>query len=202
MPGAFSRKLLQVRYAYDYPHLADAVKAGSVWMLFKWLVMKLTTLVEADPADHDPGEHAKTRSDMFWNVGQAILIFERAPLILIRAQADESFRLGITGLQMYQQLANESVAAKDCIWKVRPKTHALGELLLHTWETRDKPYYPDCFDFESFLRIEKNVVTKTYASTASLSTIERYLLLLTISALNRSPLQQHQQRQQQQHHCL
>jgi hypothetical protein len=188
MPGAFSRKLLQVKYAYDYPHLADAVKAGSVRMLFKWLIMKLTTLVEADPADHDPSEHAKTRGALFWNIGQAILIYERAPVILTRAQADGAFDHGIRGLQLYQELANKSLAAKSCVWKVRPKTHALAELFLQTAETCENPYYLDCFDFESFLRIVKNVVTKTHASTASYSTIERYLLLLTIRTLNRSPL--------------
>jgi hypothetical protein len=154
-----------------YPELSSTFKAASVKTVCLYLAKKVLDL-------HVPGDnHSKIRSTCAWAYADWLHTLDLSDRIFLPTQRDRASRSGRLFLVTYQTLAEESIAERTWLYKVRPKHHDYDHvvMLLEAGSLLN-PRFLTCFAEEDLMGKLKRIGLKCSRQTAPVRMLEWWLL--------------------------
>ena len=124
----------------------------------------------------NPTEEQKLRATMLWSMYDFVFTLDRADVHLTADEASQCVALGNTFLLTYQALADNAVAASTCLWKVRPKLHYFGHLIIHIQRTKQNPRRYHLFTAEDFMGKVKKIGRMCHRRLCSKRVADRLLV--------------------------
>ena len=136
------------------------------------------------PPDTDASSrhNMQLRTTLAWSCSAMMHVWAtgRKPF-LTNDEVQESCALGRLWMQIYQQLAWESVRSQRLLWHIRPKLHFLDHMLGHTEDTHANPEaFANWLD-EDHMKWLAKIAAAVHTRGAGMQLARRYLLRRTIA---------------------
>jgi hypothetical protein len=154
-----------------YPELSSTFKAASVKTVCIYMARKVLDV-------HVPGDnHSKVRSTCAWAYSDYLHTLDVGDRLLSPVQRDRAASSGRLFLLSYQTLAEEAIARRTFLYKVRPKHHDYDHvIMLLEGGSVLNPRFLSCFAEEDLMGKLKLIGLKCSRQTASLRILESWLL--------------------------
>ena len=153
----------------QFVELGSVFKAAQIKCMVYFFTKRMLAVAGSIP-------HGELVAMCNWTLLRAINIFDSSGLLLTPADAAEASRCLDNHLMSWQVLSHR-FAEHRCYF-LRPKHHGLAHLAQSIKRNRLNPRSYQCYDEESFIGRVKRFCSKCHGRTASLRSIQRYLLLL------------------------
>jgi len=138
-PRVFSKAMLNRERASDYPCMKSKACVGR--MLTAWLCEKWVAVIDPGNVDHC------LVVSVLWCLDNLYNLMEMSPKLMDQESANKFYDLCFTLLRAYHELAARALAARVCLWALKPKLHMLQhlglEVKLERWNPRAFHGYQD-----------------------------------------------------------
>ena len=132
----------------DYPTLHSLVKGSQCKSIFMWLSRRSSQRLIPSQAS----ELQRLRATALWSLRRFVDVCDSGGLFLTVEATTDACSAGWLFLRSYQKLAASTFTQQLALYKLRPKLHFFGHLLLDLQQSRENPKIYELFAQEDFMQ--------------------------------------------------